>query len=90
MTRARLTRDINRLDQQLTSQQAALQQRKAQSKQALHQISPLWLAGLGLTAGLLTGRIGFQGVFNSGALAVKAQQLIFGVIGQLISSVAKL
>ncbi|MGC1507926.1 hypothetical protein [Ketobacter sp.] len=76
MTRASLTQDIKVLDQRLTVQRTLLRQRSVRSMQTLEQVNPLWLVGLGLIAGLLSGRLGLRGAFTVGSMGFRAQRVM--------------
>ncbi len=86
MTRQRLTRDIQHLDQQLNAQNLAIQRCRAQTVLAFRQTNPLWFVGLGFLSGVLVRRFGLHNVYRIGLISFKGASLAQTITRQLMSS----
>lgn len=86
MKRTRLVRDIQALDQRLSSQLAPFQQSGKESIQTLERLNPWWLIGSGLAAGLVAGRLGVRSAYTLGILGFKTQPLVHSVMNQWMGS----
>ncbi|SFG60609.1 hypothetical protein [Neptunomonas qingdaonensis] len=64
MTRKSLCRDIQSVHQRLSLRQGQFQLTNEQSKAALKEISPYWLIGGGLCAGVMAGVIGWRKIYT--------------------------
>lgn len=89
MKRAHLVRNIEALDQRLNAQLAPFQKSSQDSIRSLQSISPWWLVGSGLLAGLITGRLGLHSAYAMGALGFKTQPLIHTVIKQWMGTTSE-
>lgn len=80
-----LITDIKRLERRLNLQRSALQLNTRQRQASLRRLSPFWLLGGGLLAGVLLGRLaqpGQQGIYAVSLGGLKVWRL-FKALGQI-------